>query len=95
MASPFSLRLDPATKARLDQEARRLDRSSSYVAAQAIEAWLDARAAKRAAIQSALDEAEKGEFISQGAMAQWMGSWGTESETAPPEPDAPPARRKT
>ena len=42
MAAPFSLRLDPETRARLEAEARRLDRPAAQVAARAIVRWLDA-----------------------------------------------------
>jgi predicted transcriptional regulator len=91
MASvPFSLRLDPAVKRRLDREARKADRSASYLATKAIEAFLDAREAKRQAIQAALKEAGEGVFVSSEAVASWMDSWGGESELAPPEPDVFP-----
>jgi len=53
---PFSLRLDASAKARLDEEARRSDRSASYLATRAIEAFLDARVARRRAIEARRDE---------------------------------------
>ena len=91
MASvPFSLRLDAAVKRRLDREARKADRSASYLATKAIEAFLDAREAKRQAIQAALKEAGEGVFVSSEAVASWVDSWGDKSELAPPEPDVFP-----
>ena len=84
---PFSLRLDPETRRRLDEEAERLDRSASYVAAKAIEGFLEARAAKRRALEEAVAEADKGVFVSSEAMARWMDSWDTDDELPPPEPD--------
>ena len=84
---PFSLRLDPSIKERLDQEAERLDRSSSWLATRAIEAFLEARDAKRRAIEAAVAEAEKGAFISSEAMGRWIDSWDTDNELPEPEID--------
>ena len=90
---PFSLRLDPQIKSRLEQEARNADRSSSYLAAKAIEAFLDSREARRREIEAAVVEADIGVFISQEAMASWMDSWETGQELPAPEPDIFPAGR--
>ena len=84
---PFSLRLDASAKARLDEEARRSDRSASYLATKAIEMFLDARVAKRRAIEAALIEADKGVFVSSEVVSNWMESWGEADETPPPAPD--------
>ena len=83
----FSLRLEEALKERLKEEARRTERSESYLAQKAIESMLDARQTRREAISDALVEADKGEFISQSAMHNWVNSWGTDNELAAPEPD--------
>ena len=92
---PFSLRLDPAVKARLEREARIMDSSASYVATQAIQAFLDARESREKAIADALAQADMGVFVSQEAIAGWMNSWGTKDERPPPEPDVfPPKRRR-
>jgi predicted transcriptional regulator len=89
---PFSLRLNPAVKARLDAEAKRVDRSSSWLATQAIEAMLEARAAKEEAIRAAVVEADKGEFVSSAAMRRWIKSLGTEHELPRPPVDVFPKR---
>ena len=80
---PFSIRLDPDLKQRLEQAARRGDRSASYVATEAIRKYLDAQQAKDDAIAQALIEADKGRFISSEAMNAWVDSWGTETEKRP------------
>jgi predicted transcriptional regulator len=85
--APFSLRLKPHVKARLEEEARIADRSASYLANKAVEAFLEARAFKREQIAAALAEADKGVFVSEEAMGKWMESWDTENELPPPEPD--------
>jgi predicted transcriptional regulator len=88
MAVAFSIRMDEALKAKLDQEAAAEDRSSSYMAQKAIEQFLDARAYKReiliAAYNASLTEQE---FISEEAVDAWMDSWGTENELPKPKID--------
>ena len=86
-SSPFSLRLSPDLKERLDAVAESEDRSASYVTTKAIEAFLDARDAKDRAIRAAIEEADKGIFVSSEAVDRWMESWGTDNELPMPEPD--------
>ncbi len=83
----LSLRIDASLKKSLEQEAKREDRSASYLAVKAIEAMLRNRVEKRAAIRAALAEAGKGAFISQEAMDSWVASWDSDAELPPPEPD--------
>jgi predicted transcriptional regulator len=92
-AVPFSIRLEPDVRSRLEEEAKSLDRSASYVATKAIESFLEARAAKRQALIEAVAEADKGVFISEEAMDAWIDSWGTDNELPPPEPDVFLGRR--
>jgi len=83
----LTLRIDSGVKKRLEREAKALDRSTSYVAAKAIEAFVEAREEKRLAIEAAIVEADKGVFISEKKMDAWMASWGTDNELPPPTPD--------
>ena len=83
----LSLRIDANLKKNLELEARREERSASYLAVKAIEAMLRERTEKRAAIREAVAEADKGTFISQEAMDAWVSSWGEDAELPPPEPD--------
>ncbi|UVC07821.1 CopG family ribbon-helix-helix protein [Rhizobium sp. TH2] len=85
--SPFSLRLSPDLKERLDAVAESEDRSASYVATKAIEAFLDSRDSMHAAVKAAIEEADKGVFVSSEAVDRWMESWGTDNELPMPEPD--------
>ena len=83
----LSLRIDAGLKKSLEQEAKREDKSASYLAVKAIKAMLRNRAEKRAAISAALAEAGKGDFISQDAMDTWVASWDSDAELPPPKPD--------
>ena len=81
------MRIDAELKKSLEREARREERSTSYLAVKAIETMLRGRAEKRAAVRAAIAEADQGVFISQAAMDTWISSWDTVSELPPPEPD--------
>ena len=76
----LSLRIGVYLKKSLECEARREERSVSYLAVKAIEAMLRSRAEKRAAIRAAVAKADKGAFISQDAMDAWVSSWDADSE---------------
>jgi predicted transcriptional regulator len=90
--APFSLRLPPATRQRLDAEAQRLDRPASQVAERAIVRYLDAQETLRRQIDEAATQANAGVFISEAALHDWMETWSGAEETAIPEPDISPAR---
>ena len=83
----LSLRIDVNLKKDLEREAKREERSASYLVVKAIEALLRDRSDKRTAIRVAVSEADEGAFISQEAMDAWVSSWGEDSERPPPEPD--------
>jgi predicted transcriptional regulator len=91
----FSMRMDAKTKGALEAEAKRRDRSAAYVANEAIEDFLDKQAYKRESLRAAIEEADKGVFISEEAMDQWIDSWDSENELPPPEPDIFPEKLKS
>ncbi|MBY6153242.1 hypothetical protein KUV47_08470 [Vannielia litorea] len=88
--APYTIRLDDSLKRALETEAALEDRPPAQLAVQAIRAMIEARQAKRTAIESALAEAEAGRFISQDAMMAWVDSWDTGDELPPPGADILP-----
>ena len=60
--SILSVRLDTETKERLDELARSTRRSKSFLAAQAIEAFIEEEAWQIAEIEKAIVEADAGNF---------------------------------
>lgn len=88
---PYSVRLDEEVRQALEAEAAREQRPPAQLAARAIKSMLDAKAAKRAALEAAVAEADNGVFISSKAMGVWVDSWGTDTELSLPEPDIKPA----
>lgn len=88
MASPrITMRIEPELKSWLEEEAKRQDRSASYLAKQAIEAMKAQSEAKQNMIREAVEQADKGEFVSSEAVHKWMDSWDTDEELPIPTAD--------
>ncbi len=76
-----SVRIDAELKRSLEEEAKRERHSASSLAVEAIEALPHGRAA--------VEEADRGAFISRDAMDEWVSSWDGDPDT-PPEPERRP-----
>ena len=92
--SPFSVRLAPKLKERLQAEAKRADRPLGYVMQKAVESYLDAADEKRAAIRAAVKRADAGHMISGEAVHAWIASWGTDEELPMPTVEKPKRRAR-
>jgi len=68
----FTTRMDVNVKARLDDIAKYEDRSVSYVANKAIEAFVDERDQTRALIKTGLELIDKGAVASSDAVNAWL-----------------------
>jgi len=71
----FTVRLPDETAAKLDQLAEKLDRSRSYMAAQAIEDFIAREEWQLAEIEAGLAEADRGEFATTEALAAVVGKY--------------------
>jgi predicted transcriptional regulator len=67
--SAFTVRLPDDVSKKLDALAAKLDRSRSYVAAQAIGDFVDREAWQLADIEAGLREAERGDFATAAEVA--------------------------
>ncbi|RRI06332.1 ribbon-helix-helix protein, CopG family [Mesorhizobium tamadayense] len=65
----FTVRLSDETVSKLDHLAEKVDRSRSYVAAQAIEDYVAREEWQLAEIEAGLNEADRGEFASETDLA--------------------------
>ena len=68
----FTTRMDVNVKARLDDIAKYEDRSVSYIANKAIEAFVDERDQTRALIKTGLELIDKGAVVSSDAVNAWL-----------------------
>lgn len=84
---PLSLRIDSEIRERIEIEAKKMDRPSSYVVVEAIKQYLNKKDYKKEALKTAIERADKGEFISQESMREWFASLGSDNQLPRPKPD--------
>jgi len=84
MTETLSIRLDSATKQRLDALSRQSKRSKSFLAAEAITAYVEQEEWQLGEIHAAVGELDAGHAVSHEKVAAWLKSWGTDGETKPP-----------
>ena len=85
--TPYSIRLDDDLRKSLEKEAALEDRPPAQLAVRAIRSMLEAKAAKRAAINAAVAKADQGKFISADAMNAWIDTWDSDNELPTPKAD--------
>ncbi|MEK1931734.1 MAG: CopG family ribbon-helix-helix protein [Pararhizobium sp.] len=71
----FTVRVSDETASKLEQIAEKLDRSRSYMAAQAIEDYVAREEWQLAEIEAGLVEADRGEFASPEDVAKVVGKY--------------------
>jgi RHH-type rel operon transcriptional repressor/antitoxin RelB len=84
MTETLSIRIDPETKRRLDLLARRSRRSKSFLAAEAIAAYVQTEEWQLGEIQAGLSDLDHGDAVSHERVAAWLKSWGKPSERKRP-----------
>jgi RHH-type rel operon transcriptional repressor/antitoxin RelB len=84
MTETLSIRLDPATKQRLDALARQSKRSKSFLAAEAIAAYVQQEEWQLGEIHAAVAELDAGHAVSHEKVATWLKSWGETGKKKPP-----------
>lgn len=77
MSATLTLRLDDAVKNKLEKLAESTHRSRSFLAAEAIKAYVDSNEWQIAEIHQALQEADAGDFASDAEVAAMFGKWKT------------------
>jgi predicted transcriptional regulator len=84
MTETLSIRLDSETKQRLTALARHSKRSKSFLAAEAIAAFVEQEEWQLGEIHAAIDELGAGHGVSHEKVATWLKSWGTAGEKNAP-----------
>jgi RHH-type rel operon transcriptional repressor/antitoxin RelB len=84
MTGTLSIRIDPETKKRLDTLAKRSRRSKSFLAAEAIAAYVDSEEWQLGELQAGIEELESGTEVIHEKVARWLNSWGKAGETKAP-----------
>jgi predicted transcriptional regulator len=84
-SATFTVRVDSAVKKRLETLAKSTGRSRSFIAAEAIGAYLDVNEWQVAGIKRAIDSMNRGEGIPHERVKEWIDSWGSQKELAVPK----------
>jgi len=84
MTTTISVRIDARTKKRLEALAGRARRSRSFLAAEAITAFVDAESWQLDEIQAGLDELDGGRGVAHTDVSTWLRSWGRTRERKAP-----------
>ena len=84
MSETLSIRLDAEVKRRLGALAERSKRSKSFLAAEAITAYVASEEWQLGEIQAGLKDLNERKSISHEAVSKWLRSWGRRSEGRAP-----------
>jgi predicted transcriptional regulator len=84
MSETLSIRIDSDTKKRLDALATRSKRSKSFLAAEAIAAYVESEEWQLGEIHAGIAELDSGQGVSHEKVSKWLASWGTPGEIKAP-----------
>jgi RHH-type transcriptional regulator, rel operon repressor / antitoxin RelB len=84
MTTTLSVRIDAITKKRLEALAKRARRSKSFLAAEAIAAFVEAESWQLDETQAGIDELDAGRGVAHKDVANWLRSWGRTRERKAP-----------
>jgi predicted transcriptional regulator len=84
-STTFTVRVDVAAKKRLEKLAKNTGRSRSFLAAEAINEYLDVNEWQIAGIKQAIASMDRGEGIPHAQVKDWVASWGTDHELPRPK----------
>jgi len=85
MTTTLSVRIDPGVLQRLEALAASSKRSKSFLAAEAIAAYVEAQQWQLGEIQAGLKDLEEGRRVSHERVSRWLRSWGKPGETNAPQ----------
>ena len=80
----ISIRIDAETKKRLDALSKRSRRSKSFLAAEAIAAYVESEEWQLGELQAGIAELDSGQQVSHEKVSKWLKSWGKPGESKPP-----------
>jgi len=84
MTETLSIRIDSETKQRLDALSKRSKRSKSFLAAEAIAAYVESEEWQLGELQAGIAELDAGQQIAHEKVSKWLKSWGRPGEPRNP-----------
>ncbi len=87
-STTFTVRVEPAVKKRLEKLAKSTGRSRSFLAAEALNEYLDVNEWQVAGIEKAMASLDRHEGIPHEQVKAWVKSWGRKRERPRPKRSA-------
>jgi RHH-type rel operon transcriptional repressor/antitoxin RelB len=84
-STTFTVRVDASAKKRLERLAKNTGRSRSFLAAEAINEYLDVNEWQVAGIRQAIASLDRGEGVPHQQVKDWITSWGSDREQPIPK----------
>jgi RHH-type transcriptional regulator, rel operon repressor / antitoxin RelB len=84
-STTFTVRVESDVKKRLDKLARSTGRSRSFLAAEALNGYLDVNEWQVAGISRAIASLDRGEGVPHKEVKDWVNSWGRTRERPIPK----------
>jgi RHH-type rel operon transcriptional repressor/antitoxin RelB len=84
-STTFSVRVESGIKKRLEKLAKSTGRSRSFLAAEALNVYLDLNEWQVAGITQAMVSLDRGEGIPHNEVEDWVKSWGRKRERPVPK----------
>ncbi len=84
-STTFTVRVEPEVKKRLEKLAKTTGRTRSFLAAAALNDYLDANEWQVAGVKRAIASLDRGEGIPHNQVKDWVNSWGRKRERPAPK----------
>ena len=84
-STTFSVRVEQQVKKRLEKLAKSTGRTRSFLAAEALNEYLDVNEWQVAGVKQAMASLDRGEGISHQEVKNWVDSWGCKRERPAPK----------
>ena len=87
-STTFTVRVEPDVKKRLEKLAKSTGRSRSFLAAEALNEYLDVNEWQVAGVKRAITSLDRGEGVSHKEVRGWVNSWDRKPERPAPKRSA-------
>ena len=84
-STTFTVRVEPTVKKRLEKLAKSTGRSRSFLAAEALNEYLDVNEWQVAGVKQAMASLDSGQGVPHKEVKEWVTSWGRKRERAAPK----------
>lgn len=87
-STTFTVRVEREVKKRLEELAKSTGRSRSFLAAEALNAYLDVNEWQVAGVKRAMASLDRGDGVPHQEVKDWVNSWGRKRERTAPKRSA-------